>query len=156
MKKDLTWGPVEAWWLCRNCCACVVYACVLYTSLSVCFLTRLPFTIRILPLILPVCYIVAVLSHPRHLPSSPRYTSATVFKKMLLLYVSLCSSFNGTVNIIDWVNNDDALVIKWVKKKQNKWHSFNMPFFHPRSSSPLLRIHIIITNKYVKSISKYK
>lgn len=30
-----------------------------------------------------------------------------------------CSSFYGTVNIIDWVNND-ALVIKWVKKKKKE------------------------------------
>lgn len=62
-KGDLTWGPIEAWRLCRNCCVYVVYACVLCTSLLVCFHTRLPFTIRVLPLppILPVCYLVTVI-----------------------------------------------------------------------------------------------
>ena len=76
----------------ENYCVYVVYACVLYTSLLVCFRTRLPFTRRAplpsFPPILPVCYLVAV--HPKSLPSSPRYTSTTVFKKkMLVLYVSL-------------------------------------------------------------------
>lgn len=83
IKQDLPWGPVEAWRLCRKLlCVCCVCVCIVHLTFGVfsytpTFHNKSPSPL--LPPILPVCYLVAV--HPRSPPSSPRYTSTTVFKK---------------------------------------------------------------------------
>lgn len=74
-KKRTSRGPVEAWWLCRNCCVYVVYACVLYTSLSMCFHTHIPFRIRVLFLPFPRSCLSVIQLQCLDIPHSPSFPS---------------------------------------------------------------------------------